>query len=105
MGVLEEELVALAEVVFAIFAAVVVDKSVLRTLSVAEIVKFAVAALTRKQCSLGNAELELLVAVGEVCKTVGMDIPNLILRIYKVVTAIDISIMLYRKSAAAGLAE
>jgi hypothetical protein len=78
---------------------------VLRTLSVAEIIKFAVATLSREQSSLGNAELELLVAVGEVCKTVGMDIPNLILRIYKVVAAIDISIMLYRKSAAAGLAK
>ena len=100
-----EVFIALAEVVFAIFATIIINKTVLLALSVAEIIKFAVAALTREQCSLGNTELELAVTVGKVCKAVGMDISYLILRIDKVVATIYIAIMFDRKSATAGLAE
>ena len=100
-----EHTVAVAEVVFAILARIISDKAMFRALAVTEIIELTMAALTRQQCAFCHTKLKLTVAICQVCKAVGMDISYLILRIYKVVTAIDIAIMLNRKTATASLTE
>ena len=75
------------------------------TLSVAEVIELTMATLSRQQRTLCHTKLKLTVTVCKVCKAVGMDISYLILGIYKVVAAIDITIMLDGKSTTASLAE
>ena len=105
MSVGVEEFVSLAKVVLSPLARVVLYKSMLWTLAVAEPVEFAMSALVRKSRSLSNTKLKLTVAICKIGKAVGMNVANFVLRIYKVVAAIYIAIMLYGKSAAAGLAQ
>ena len=104
-GVFIEHTVSVAEVVFAIFARIIVDKTVFRALSVAEVIELTMSTFAWQEGSFSYTELKLAVAVCQVGESVGMDISNLILGIYEVVAAVDVAVVFYGKTAAAGLAE
>ena len=78
-------------------------KPVLRTFSVTKETDLTATTFRRKGVALVEAELYLGLRPGHCSKTFRADITQTMFLIYKVVTAVDVSVMFYHKIASTGL--